>query len=55
MHDYTVRLMGVTWTGKAASIGDAVRKAAFVIGIDSTWRGVQIKLTMCASAPIITT
>jgi len=43
MNSYTVRLMGVTWTGKAASIGDAVRKAAHIIGIDSTWRGVPVR------------
>lgn len=42
-YSYTVRILGVTWTGKAASIGDAVRKAADLIGIDSTWRGVPVR------------
>lgn len=43
MNSYTVRILGVTWTGKAANLGEAVRKAADLIGIDSTWRGVPVR------------
>lgn len=42
LYDYTVRIKGVTWNGKAANLGEAVRKAAHIIGIDSTWRGVPV-------------
>lgn len=49
MQSYKVRIMGVTWTGKAANIGEAVRKAAHIIGIDSTWRGVPVGVTRCAN------
>lgn len=49
-HDYTVRIMGVTWNGKAANLGEAVRKAAHIIGIDSTWRGVPMGVKRCVSS-----
>lgn len=41
MNSYSITIQGVRWHGKAESIGHAVRKAAYIIGVDLTLRGAS--------------